>query len=348
MSAGRGGGKRTEKSPFPVSRYPSQKQNQISVKGSTGRGSSNVPGPSNQALVPFPSGFSKGKVMLAPKGTVRNTFKVVIHVLYRYRLLEFNIIMCYANARTEPESSRLRGECSNHYVAGLQKIMSNVKLPFTGYTVKPIIPADKAELISVAKAMHQDQFGARVKELFDPEREAALDAIRSGIYIGWRSPEYKWDCIRVGIKSKCFCGHLLAEHERFSAQSVRVPCAVNFCQCKAFAFVPARPEDVGEFWLRKRPNFDPRTWRAKCRCKHSHEEHDPSGSHHCTISGCPCSQFESNFLCAACDKHWEQHATFFDSEQSRKQNGLPYGKEIAILSPLLLCSLSGATLWHFG
>ncbi|XP_007895356.1 protein FAM221B isoform X3 [Callorhinchus milii] len=221
MSAGRGGGKRTEKSPFPVSRYPSQKQNQISVKGSTGRGSSNVPGPSNQALVPFPSGFSKGKVMLAPKG----------------------------------------------------------------YTVKPIIPADKAELISVAKAMHQDQFGARVKELFDPEREAALDAIRSGIYIGWRSPEYKWDCIRVGIKSKCFCGHLLAEHERFSAQSVRVPCAVNFCQCKAFAFVPARPEDVGEFWLRKRPNFDPRTWRAKCRCKHSHEEHDPSGSHHCTISG---------------------------------------------------------------
>ncbi|XP_007895355.1 protein FAM221B isoform X2 [Callorhinchus milii] len=240
MSAGRGGGKRTEKSPFPVSRYPSQKQNQISVKGSTGRGSSNVPGPSNQALVPFPSGFSKGKVMLAPKG----------------------------------------------------------------YTVKPIIPADKAELISVAKAMHQDQFGARVKELFDPEREAALDAIRSGIYIGWRSPEYKWDCIRVGIKSKCFCGHLLAEHERFSA----------------------RPEDVGEFWLRKRPNFDPRTWRAKCRCKHSHEEHDPSGSHHCTISGCPCSQFESNFLCAACDKHWEQHATFFDSEQSRKQNGLPYGE----------------------
>ncbi|XP_051890301.1 protein FAM221B-like [Pristis pectinata] len=207
-----------------------------------------------------------------------------------------------------------------------QSTQKNTMLVPKGYTVKPIVPAKKAELISVAKAMHRDEFGIRVKELFDPEREAALDALQTGIYIGWRYPDYKWDCIRVGVKSKCFCGHLLAEHERFTGTSVRVPCAVPGCQCRAFAFIPSRPEEVGEFWLRKRRNFDPSTWRAKCRCKHNHEEHNATGSHKCNISGCTCPSFDSNFLCAACDKHWEQHRTFFETERNRQEVGLPYGE----------------------
>ncbi|XP_067888236.1 protein FAM221B-like [Heterodontus francisci] len=207
-----------------------------------------------------------------------------------------------------------------------QAQQQNTMLVPKGYTVKPIIPAEKAELISVAKAMHREEFGTRVKELFDPEREAALDALQTGIYIGWRCPDYKWDCIRVGVKSKCFCGHLLAEHERFTGTSVRVPCVVAGCQCRAYAFIPSRPEDIGEFWLRKRRNFDPSTWRAKCRCKHNHEEHNVAGSHSCKIGGCSCSGFDSNFLCAACDKHWEQHQTFFETEAQRKEAGLPYGE----------------------
>ena len=39
-----------------------------------------------------------------------------------------------------------------------------------------------------------------------------------------------------------------------------------------------------------------------------------------------CGQFESNFLCAACDRHWEDHETYFDTEKSRKEKGLPHGK----------------------
>lgn len=35
----------------------------------------------------------------------------------------------------------------------------------------------------------------------------------SGLYIGWRCPEYLWDCFRVGDESKCFCGHLLKLHQ---------------------------------------------------------------------------------------------------------------------------------------
>lgn len=196
-----------------------------------------------------------------------------------------------------------------------------------GYTVKPIVPARNADLVSVAQAMHREQFGKNVKQLFHPETEAAMKAIQTGIYIAWRCPENKWDCFRVSDESKCFCGHLLKEHQQYTGQSVRIPCCMTSCKCNAFAFIPARPEEVGEFWHRKRPDFDASTWRARCRCKHHHEEHDPSARHACKAKGCQCWMFESNFLCAACDKHWEEHETCFDTLQSRKEKGLPYGDE---------------------
>ena len=193
-----------------------------------------------------------------------------------------------------------------------------------GYTARPIVPASKAELLPVARAMNREDFAPRLKELFDPEREAALEAIETGIYIGWRCPEFKHDCIRVGKSSKCFCGHLLSEHNSYHGNSVSVPCRA--CVCKAFAFVPARPEDVGEWWLKRRRNFDLSTWRAKCKCKHTHEEHSPTNSRRCCVKSCPCAGFHSAFVCAACDRHWEQHETVFESGEHRRREGIPYGQ----------------------
>ncbi len=46
--------------------------------------------------------------------------------------------------------------------------------------MKPVIPAEKAELISVARAMNREEFGPRLQKLFHPETEAATDAIQSG------------------------------------------------------------------------------------------------------------------------------------------------------------------------
>lgn len=42
--------------------------------------------------------------------------------------------------------------------------------------------------------------------------------------------------------------------------------------------------------------------------------------------GCCCSSFESNFLCAACDRRWEEHETFFETEETRRRGGRPYGE----------------------
>ncbi|XP_072167013.1 uncharacterized protein [Diadema setosum] len=196
-----------------------------------------------------------------------------------------------------------------------------------GYTLRPIIPAKKAELIDVARAMNREEFGPRVKKLFDPETQAATEAIKSGVYIGWRCPEFTWDCIRVGRLSRCFCGHLLQEHAPYNGRSVKVPCAQSGCRCPAFAFIPGRPEDIGEFWFQRRRNFDPSTWRAKCRCKHTHEQHDVTGLRRCRARGCGCGAFNSNFLCAACDRHWEDHETVFETETERMKKNIPCGQD---------------------
>jgi len=193
------------------------------------------------------------------------------------------------------------------------------------YTKRPIIPAEKPELLSVANAMHGKKFGKRLQKLFKPETDAALRALRTGIYIGWRLPNQTWDCIRVGDESRCFCGHSLKEHVDYKGPKSLCPCTNASCYCPDFSFIPSRPEDVGEFWLQRRPNFDPTKWRAKCGCKHPHTSHKPTGLRSC--NECSCVKFESNFLCVACDKHWEEHETCWDMEYERKAKGLPYGDD---------------------
>ncbi|XP_012625435.2 protein FAM221B isoform X2 [Microcebus murinus] len=193
------------------------------------------------------------------------------------------------------------------------------------YTVRPGVPAKQAELVAVAKAMHRKEFNAQMNHLFQWENNAALNAIQTGLYIGWRCPHYLWDCFRIGDESKCFCGHLLREHKIIS--DISVPCNVSQCRCLMFCFIPSRPEEVGEFWLRRRATFDPKAWRAQCRCKHSHEEHSATGSHPCRHHGCCCRYFESNFLCVACDRRWEEHETFFETEETRRRGGRPHGTD---------------------
>ncbi|XP_045696871.1 protein FAM221B [Phyllostomus hastatus] len=194
-----------------------------------------------------------------------------------------------------------------------------------GYRVSPAVSTKQAEMVKVANTVHRGMFGAQVKNLFQWEKNAALSAIQTGLYIGWRCPHYLWDCFRIGDESKCFCGHLLREHQIIS--DISVPCNVNQCRCLMFCFIPSRPEEVGQFWLRRRASFDPKAWRAQCRCKHNHEDHAATGSHPCRVKGCCCNCFESNFLCAACDRRWEEHQTFFETEETRRRGGRPHGTD---------------------
>ena len=228
------------------------------------------------------SSQSKSKTSIGNKEVVKNTSSKTKMVLKNQSSA--------SNSTDKTISSKSKSKTSVSSKAVAKKTTSSktkiaLKKP-TNYTIRKIVPAEKPELISVAKAMHQEKFGRRVQKLFSPETNAAIEAIQTGIYVGWRIPGQKWDCIRVGMESKCFCGCKLSQHKPHYFDK-RVGC-LN-CKCEEFRFVPGRPEDVGEFWLKKRRNFDESKWRAKCRCKCPHDHHDQKTL---KCKKCSCFRFE--------------------------------------------------------
>ena len=176
------------------------------------------------------------------------------------------------------------------------------------------------------------------KKLMVMEEEAAIMAIKSGVYATWRSRKGGGDCTRIGPRSLCFCGHPYSDH--MTSTQRRKPCShtktgksgsttTRACGCEGFRFIPSRPEEVGDYWLTRRRGFNVNTWRCKCRCGHSHEEHDPK---HLRCKLCSCFHFQSNFLCVSCDAHWEDHETVFETEQERRGLNLPVGNDFLPLA----------------
>lgn len=177
-------------------------------------------------------------------------------------------------------------------------------------------PQTRGEVLA---GVNQHGVAPGARKMIDSEEEAAQHAIDTGIYAVYRNSTGQ-DCTRVGPSCKCFCGHLLSEHAFVSRKSVYPRC--TSCACQAYQFVPRRPEEVGDWWLVRRKGFNVHTWRAKCRCGHGHDEHDPVHKR----CRCGCARFTSNFACLACDKLWEDHETLFESAQERMAAGRPVGE----------------------
>mmetsp|Transcript_24893 Transcript_24893/g.24561 ORF Transcript_24893/g.24561 Transcript_24893/m.24561 type:complete len:157 (+) Transcript_24893:3-473(+) len=151
---------------------------------------------------------------------------------------------------------------------------------------------DKA---SIRNAVNRFGPAPGAQAMLSLEMQAAQLAIERGLYITWRSSSTRHECTRVGPGCKCFCGHFFQDHDINKKTN---PC--QGCVCKRFQFIPQRPEEVGEWWLPRRKEFNINTYRVKCKCNHTHEEHNPN-TQSCIL--CSCYRFESNFLCLVCDKH---------------------------------------------
>ena len=162
------------------------------------------------------------------------------------------------------------------------------------------------------------------RKMINEEMSAAQLAIRRGVYVTWRSKRKNQDCARVGHKSRCFCGHSYADHK---INSIMSPCLK--CKCKAFEYIPKRPEEVGDWWLVRRRGFNVHSWRAKCRCGCPHDVHDPISK---ACRSCSCMQFVSNFLCIGCDGKYEEHETVSENTEERRQEGRTVGAAFKPLS----------------
>ncbi|KEG15083.1 putative protein-like [Trypanosoma grayi] len=168
---------------------------------------------------------------------------------------------------------------------------------------------------------------AQSKKVLNRENDAAMMALKTGVYAVWRCEQPKLSgsntdfCTRLGYQHRCFCNHSLEEHVPPKPSRSRVPAPrCKLCGCSGFNYMPNEPEEIGEGWLTRRRNWDPSQWSAKCRCGHGHKQHDPQTR---SCKQCGCSMFTSHFLCVVCDRDGEAHSTVFELEEERAKKGLP-------------------------
>lgn len=116
--------------------------------------------------------------------------------------------------------------------------------------------------------------------------------------IAWRCKTCNHECIPVREQSRCLCSHRLRDHP--SEDSFR--CKNTTCKCSKFFYIVAEG-----------------AWILRCRCKHKHTDHDPSGKvHECRKPNCSCSGFDSPWVCN-CDHPWKDHEQL---EELRKVKSL--------------------------
>lgn len=111
------------------------------------------------------------------------------------------------------------------------------------------------------------------------EIDAANESIVTGLYVTWgphpsctlgpsAADEIRngtGQCCRVGSASVCMCGHSLENHKPVipskSGGYTKPPSCLKCKRCVGYQYVPARPEECGQWWLSRRSGFNLLDWR---------------------------------------------------------------------------------------
>lgn len=111
------------------------------------------------------------------------------------------------------------------------------------------------------------------------ETEAANESIVTGLYVTWSplpsctvgpsaADEIRngtGQCCRVGSNSVCMCGHSLQNHKPVvpskSGGYTKPPACLKCKRCIGYQYVPARPEECGQWWLSRRRDFNLLDWQ---------------------------------------------------------------------------------------
>ncbi|KAJ1454073.1 hypothetical protein M885DRAFT_484881 [Pelagophyceae sp. CCMP2097] len=154
------------------------------------------------------------------------------------------------------------------------------------------------------------------------ERRAAQEAAATGLYVTWRSPDDA-ECCRVSSLSQCLCGHALKAHA--AVKSSRPPSCTT-CSCARFRYCPARPEEVGQWHLPRRKDFDVTVWRRRVRDKCVPRCGAPVGPRiHRPHRTDRKSHRPAEYACLNCDRKVCDHETRFESERDRRADGRAVG-----------------------
>lgn len=118
----------------------------------------------------------------------------------------------------------------------------------------------------------------KVPAILQAEHAAAMQAIASGLYVSFvpnpsvTIPASAADeirngtgqCCRVAMVSACRCGHALSEHKPVKLPkrpSFIAPPQCGKCRCRSYCYSPMQPEECGQWWLKRRRDFNIRDWQ---------------------------------------------------------------------------------------
>lgn len=163
------------------------------------------------------------------------------------------------------------------------------------------------------------------QKLIISQIEAAEESIRTGIYITLCSNNLgnRNECIKIGPKNKCICGHFFDEHEIQIKPSLITKC--HSCICNKFNYIPIYPEETDKYLLCYYNVFNYDLWNCECKCGHGYNFHKVDNNYNC--DKCNCFIFNSNFKCAVCGKFLEEHKLIYEREIERKVLGYTFGKD---------------------
>jgi hypothetical protein len=115
------------------------------------------------------------------------------------------------------------------------------------------------------------------------------------------------------------CGHALSAHAPIGPRTLRPPSCGACARCPGFRYAPSRPEEVGQWWLPRRKDFNLKQWQARLRVS----PHD--------------------YACIGCDRRVSEHSIHIESTRDREARGLSTGAAFLPLteSPLLQSMVLG-------
>lgn len=189
--------------------------------------------------------------------------------------------------------------------------------PFTSKK-KSYLSKEEEEIVKQVflSGINQNKMTLGTKLMMDAERTHAIEAIECGIYVNWvNNLDFKnpIECMRIGSKSTCFCGHSFVDHDKI-VTSKKFSSKCQNCKCKNFLYIPQVPEEVGEYWLGNRKGFKYLEWKAKCKCKHGWDEHRVEDK---KCRECNCYGFNSAFCCVVCNRFWQEHEVVYELRKER-------------------------------
>jgi hypothetical protein len=140
------------------------------------------------------------------------------------------------------------------------------------------------------------------KALLLAQAAAAREAIARSIYVTWRpDDDERKECSRIGSDSGCLCGHAMNRHAAITPHTLRPPACLSCKRCPGFRFAPSRPEEVGQWWMPRRKDFNLASWQSRLRAA------------------------PNDYACIGCDRRVSEHSIHIETAAVRIALGLPTG-----------------------